>query len=519
MRLWNKIKSKIPTLMLGGFVLFGQTSDKPSAPLSQSEGKAKPQTEKVVQKAKVKNPVISIAFQTDTIDKQSSVLLYNQNGKIYRHYQEGGNNSRYRMRMYLFVHEDWHSHNLKLGFKDYGGYSPQQYRNLIAHDEISANLASLNALILEYTLSDNKKEFLEKYSRPRSYFSFYFKEVKNGNIDPFSTDKQMNLKDYGLRVNGMINRWMDRSFESYAERQRQMVFGYVTKYGLHKGSNTVYRKTLENMYFMGGIDFWKFADKDIDCNDIALLDNLRKIKVFPKRDKKLIREIRNNYYAAEKVQNDAERLAAVQHIIIASEIKKEMRDKHYEVNPNIVTILYNKAKTKYLNDKTFADFAAETAIMTKKFYIKDAKNDSAFSDFIANVYNFNGENLSLKINDFDALDVPYKENKSLVEYNKDDNLIFDSNIRMIPAATLKEAENENKAGNMIRVQDKARPRRSGVQYIEVPNFYEPILIDLNQQHKERLQQMFKDFYNLPEVRKEAELFNGVVAGKSKSSER
>ena len=177
MSFWKKSNIKIAGLLLTGLTLFGTGSDS-----GQKEG-SDPKTAKtdsIDAKPIVEKPTMNITYQTDTLERRSAILLYNLNGRIIRYYRD--NDPLYRMEMYLFVHEAWHTHNLNTGFKSKHKFSPQEYRKLLVHDEISANLAALNSLILEYTFSDNKKEFLDSICADSRYFSFYFNEVAEGKI-------------------------------------------------------------------------------------------------------------------------------------------------------------------------------------------------------------------------------------------------------------------------------------------------------------------------------------------------
>ena len=496
MKLSNKIKFGIPTLMLGSFALFGACQNKDS-PKNENT----PQEKIIVDVPTVKNPTLRISYNTDTLENYSPILLYNQNGRIFRHYRK--DDASYKMILYLFVHEAWHTHNLDLGYKIHK-YSPQQYRKLLAHDEISANLTSLNSLIFEYSFSDNKQKFLKRFTKSNNMFSTYFKEVALGNIDPFSKDSVMIEKDLSLRINSVMDSWMARAYKSYADRQQRMVFNYIQLHGLFDEHNKNYQKMLHGMYNIGGIDFWKYAKKDININDVALINNLAKVQSFSKKNKTAIKEIKRYIPQIEKITNDEERFIALQHLIISSELKAKFIDNNYEVDYNLTSILYNKIRTSHINDDTFDEFAKSSMLFSKKFvYNNDYNKESHLNEFISAVYTINGIDLSKKINDFDAKDVPYRSDINLwsMMSNHADILkreTFDETLMTYVRVSKKTSSFSEKH------EKQPHPRRSELQYIDIPNFWEPILIASTTEQIAELKKMYDKFENMSETKEFSE---------------
>lgn len=487
----KKSNIKVAGLLLTGLTLFGTGSNN-----GQKEDN-EPQTAKTDSidiKPVVKKPTLNITYQTDTIEKRSPILLYNQNGRIIRHYRD--NDSLYKMKMHLFVHEAWHTHNLNTGFKSKYKLSPQKYRKLLAHDEISANLASLNSLILEYTFADNKKEFLDSIRRQSKYFSFYFNEVAEGKINPLSTDSAMVEKDRSLRVNGIMKVWMERSYPAYCERQKRMLFRYLERNGIYDENEGAYKKVLHEMYNIGGIDFWKYAKSDIKLNNIAIIDDLTKIKSFPKENNMLFAQIKKYAPMIEKIENDKQRAYAIQHLLIASEIKAEINEKNYIIDNNITGILYNKIKTRYANDPTFFAFVKHSCTSTKPSGLISDKNALSLDDFIGKVYDFNGINLKDKIANFTHLDLPWQPDKFWNIYNV--GSLFISEWNDMPVAYINTSPKEKN----IHITPKntatkyIKPHRSSKQYVDIPNFNEPILIAPKPEQVQKLKNTYAEFNNL-----------------------
>ena len=491
MNFFNKIKSKIPALLLGGLTVLGISSsaDKKS---DIAENNAKPAQKTEVVNSKVKKPIFTVFYFTDTIEKRSPILLFNNRRTIIRHYR--ANDELYRMRIHLFAHEAWHTHNLNTGFRDKYKLSPKQYRKLLSHDEISADLVALNTQILEYELSDDKTEFLKKYNN--SFYSFYFKEVAKGEIDPSSTNPKMREKDYKLRINGIMKAWMERSYESYSGRHHVMLFNYIRRYGLYGSHNKNYQMLLHRMYTIGGIDFWKYAEQDIKTNDVDLFNNLTKIKSFPKKDGTIIEEIKKFAPLLEEITDDNQRTAAVQHLIISSEIKAKIINNSYDIDHKIANILYNKTYTKYMQDENFADFAAQASLLSKKIRINEVEPKISLDDFIEKTYSLNGVDLSKIINNFSSENIPYTPDKLALNFEAEsNNIVLWNDLNEMLAANIKlQKENTGADKPKNKYTPEVHSRRSGIQSVELPNFEEPILVALTAEQTELIRQTYKKFY-------------------------
>ena len=504
--------------MLTGLTLFGTGSDSGQ----KDDNSQPPKADSVNITPVVKNPVLNITYQTDTLKKRTNILLYNQNGNIIRHYRD--NDKLYSMKMHLFVHEAWHTHNLNTGFKSKYKFSPQKYRELLAHDEISANLASLNSLILEYTFADNKKDFLDSICAKSKYFSFYFNEVAKGKINPLSTDSAMIEKDHSLRVNGIIKTWMERSYPAYSERQKRMLFRYLERNGIYSEHKRAYNKVLHEMYTIGGIDFWKYAKSDIKLSNIAIVDDLTKINTFPKENKHLFAQIKKHIPMIEKIDNDNQRAFAIQHLLIASEIKAEIQEKNYIVDDKITSILYNKISSRYAKDPTFYTFVRHSASNTRPLSLIKDKDTTSLDDFINIIYTFNNVDLKEKITDFTYNDVPCQPDK-FWNMSHSGNMYF-AEWNDVPAAyihTLPKIKilQTTQPKNMAEKYDQ--PHRSSKQYVDIPNFNEPILIALSPAQKQELKRIYADFYDMEETKEFSKdtipQLRGLVSNTQKTSRK
>lgn len=519
MSFWKKSNIKLAGLLLTGLTLFGTGSD--SGQKAESNPKTA-KTDTLDARPIVKKPILNITYQTDTLKKRSPILLYNPNGRIIRHYRD--NDPLYKMEMYLFVHEAWHTHNLNTGFKSKYTFSPQEYRKLLVHDEISANLAALNSLILEYTFADNKKEFLYSICAKSKSFSFYFNEVAKGKINPLSTDSAMIEKDHSLRMNGIIKTWMERSYPYYSERQKRIFFRYLELNGIYSENQRAYNKVLNEMYTIGGIDFWKYAKSDIKLNNIAIVDDLTKINTFPKKNKRLFAQIKKYIPMIEKIDNDNQRAFAIQHLLIASEIKAKIQEKNYIVDDKITAILYNKISSRYAKDPTFYTFVRNSASNTRPLSLIKDKDTTSFDDFMNIIYTFNNVDLKEKITDFAYNDVPCQPDK-FWNMSYSGNTCF-AEWNDVPAAyihTLPKVKTLQTKAPKNMAEKYGRPHRSSKQYIDIPNFNEPILIALTPDQAQELKKIYADFYNMEETKEFSQntipQLSGLVSNAQKTSRK
>lgn len=514
----KKLKKKIPAILLSGLAVVGAFSFAGRKPQPKNANDASSLKKEVIV-PRVKNPIVNVFYRTDTILKRTPVLLYNNKGNIFRHYKAG--DELYQMRLYLFTHEAWHTHNINTGFRDKYKLSPNQYRKLLSHDEISANLVSLNTMILEYMLSNDKEEYLKKFT-PNGFYSFYFKEVAKGNIDPFSTDSAMIEKDMSLRINGIMKTWMERSYDSYSSRQKPMFFNYIRRFGLYEPHDANYQALLHKMYNIGGIDFWKYAEKDISVKDVDLFENLTAVKSFSKRNSAALEEIKKFAPLLENIVDNKQRIAAIQHLIISSEIKAKIMANNYAIDEKITTILYNKTRTKYMQDKDFASFADRTSLLTGSAKLYQNEQKISLNDFIHKVYMLDDVDLSKKINNFRRSNLPYKPDNIHFNYEADNSdIIVWNDMNEMMAATIQIPDNNAVAPKTTPKSQvpEVKPRRSAIQSVELPNFEEPILVNLNTKQIEMLRRLYQNFANIVKLEKTNDERNQKSGGKQQDKIR
>lgn len=174
-----------------------------------------------IKKNDIKHPVATIAYYTDTLYQTTSTLLMYHNGKIIRYYVE--NHSSFCLNLPYVVHEDWHRHNFKSGFRINSKLSPYEYYKLCIQDEMTANLAAILTARYEYLCTKDKKAVINKYEN--TYMSFYFKAIKEKKI--ILQASEMTVQERSFLANGVKKMWLETYYEHYAPKLYRMIPRYV----------------------------------------------------------------------------------------------------------------------------------------------------------------------------------------------------------------------------------------------------------------------------------------------------
>ena len=155
---------------------------------------------------------------------------------------------------------------------------------------------------------------------------------------------------------------------------------------------------------------------------------------------------------------------------------------------------------KYSKDNTFSAFVGETQTSSNIIILNEDKKCS-LEDFIAKVYNFKGIDLSRQIKDFDVYNLPYDVDKLGYDYQADDRgIVLWNDVDEMLAANVQHNDNERVAGKNKKKYLRNNSRRSGILFVDVPNFEEPILTASTPVQMEILKKTYEDFYNMPEVK-------------------
>lgn len=498
----KKMKKKWSRFLTAIGVTGALTLLNPTAPHNKepnNEGRKPIKTEKTsLKRDTVKTPIRSVAYFTDTLYQSTSTLMYYVSDKIYRNYVEGNNS--FRMQIPYFAHEDWHKHNCYSGFRYKYEYSPMEYYKLCMHDEITANLVAVLSMRYEYLSSKDKEAVIAKYEK--TYASFYFKAIKEGKINPESTNPADNEQEWKFLANETKNMWMKLYSEHYSPTTLKMMYAYIQRNGICPSAPKNYKGVKKYMYQIGGVDFDKYIEADIDCPDIKpqIVDKLSKVLSLKNENKDFVEEVVNNIPFLDSIHPNL-RGYAMQHILIASKLKTSIAgETDPETVKSIISTQYNKQMFNMSNDVTLKDFISNYSL-NELVNNSEIKGKRSYRSLIDEIYTYKGIALNKFISKFSINRVPcvvYFHNtlaqEQAAQINIEDLFIWKDKTLPIDSLHFKET---------TPASEVAKPRRrlSEELTLAIPNFRDPILTSMTETQREILYQMMQDFENIPAVLK------------------
>lgn len=511
----NKIRQyfmryRIPALatLLSGLSVLGGYKFKPDT--SKSE-KIKPKTEKIVNlkttPAKVKNPILNVAYRTDTLERAISTLLFYSRGSITRYYVE--NNNSFRLQLPYFAHENWHHHNDLIGYRKRFYFTPVEYYKLCMHDEISANIAAVLTARYEYLAAPTKAERKAVIKRYKStYLRFYFAEVEKGKINPERRDKKHFDAEMSFIANETQKMWLQRYAAHYAPRTYRMLQRYVARNGLVEDSKKSYSYVLNKMYNIGGVNFAEYMKEDINTADdkVRLAEQLRKVKTMRQGGIDIMNHVSASYSLMEKVSagNTTE---AFQNLLIAAKLKYMLQDKtakQLKDNPQLVNLCFVKIMNQVRADKTFKEAVLNYPMIAdnRVNLNRDDKTDAAA---IKQMYQFKGVDLLAMISSYkqEAMPIRRMEDFCAFESYGQDYISAMENDRI--EDLFDEHNNPFPFENNVSQEETssfAKNRFSSVQNLQIPNLHEPILTAATADDYFQILQCMREFENIPQVFKE-----------------
>ena len=203
-----------------------------------------------------------IDYQVDTLRQTNLAQAYYRPSKnsIIVNYVEGDEKfNNLGLNQGVLIHEQKHRDNNNAGLYAYPMSKEQVYK-LVMHDEISANIATLIYMRDEYLKTKNLDVF-----NGDKMFTFYTDAIKSGEIDPFSSSKKDFDKEMALIVNGIRDVWIQKYARVYEEEHYAIALDYGEKDETHaKFFDQNYERAKKIAYNIGGVDFTKYMDKDIE---------------------------------------------------------------------------------------------------------------------------------------------------------------------------------------------------------------------------------------------------------------
>ncbi len=295
----------------------------------------------------------TIDFQVDTLSNETTAGGYFTPNKrtVTINYQEGNEEfNDWSQSPAVLIHEQKHRDNYSQGIYVYA-LSPEQAYKVDMHDEISANMAALLYLRDEYLKTGNMAVFEQENGR----FAFYVDAIKKGEINPFSSKEEDFDKEMALIANGTRDMWVRdfASTDSYLSTGKW----YAQHRGEADGKHAAfydenYDRAKKIMYTIGGVDFTKYMDKDVDIPS----DGKRKIYKGVKLAKELGLPDYDDKMSLLQYQN------LLQHALVAQDKRAGMKsDEQIMPGEDRTAGQWNTdmAAYVYLTDKKLTDYQQE----------------------------------------------------------------------------------------------------------------------------------------------------------------
>lgn len=503
--IWNKIRNRYSAYAAVAVMGLGSVGCSSSAP--QTPDAEKEKAEKIENVVKIKNPTRNVKYVTDTLYHSGRTLLYYGNGYITRNYVD--KNNMYKMSLSLFSHEDWHAHNDEIKWRLRFKYTPFEYYKLCMHDEISANIAALLTVRYQYIYAENKKEFAQKFKG--RIFEFYFKAIEKGDINPLRANPKDREKEYALIANGVQKVWMERCAKGYMPTIYGMLQRYVERNGLIENSRKNYNYVRGYMYNIGGVDFYKYMKHDIVPEDerVLLSDGLKAVKSMNDGGIDIMNYVNNGYSLLNDIGIERQS-EAFQHLLIAAKLKYSLRNKSEEEiqsNPQLVDMYYQQIMSKFARDKTYRQYIDKFPTISEQRSSVKITDKHEYNEIIGKMYTLKGMDLRKYINAFSNENVPVK----MQNYSKFNGTYTNW---LLPVEFLDETAQKPQVkynGPMIIEPDKkqenvniVKRRLSAWQFVETPNYREPILTLATQDDEAKIIKAIADFDAIPQVLKECD---------------
>jgi len=483
----------------------------------------------------VKNPVQTVCFRNDTLSHYASALLTYCNNQIIRNFVK--DSKIHRMQLPYFSHEKWHHHNKKFTYWKRYKYSPSQFIQLRMHEEISANVAAILTADFEYQLAKDKQKVIKKYEN--TYMKFYFDAIKDGTINPESTDSLERDKKYGLLMNGAIRMWEQKFRAHYTPSLISSLTQYLKNYGFHKPHDKNYHRALTHLYSFGGIDLSKYIKDDAEFVDIKLkmCDELAGVKSLNKSKNERQSVVDDVFLNGDKLRKfpDAKRPIVMQHLFVATKLKFELEKLNaYDLreNSSAVTAAYNKVMYELAIDANFKKMILSSADfkMTRvpfddkeyktylKFYPVSNLLDKEDFEIIRHFYQFRNVDLTRLINGFDINDKPLDDTALATfggRYFAKPSV--EELIHKLPRnfSTKTEVVNQDLPtdASLVHITSGKAHKKANIRrmskdlFVLIPNFEEPLLVPeaMTAEAQEKLKELFMTYDKIPDAFKNCDI--------------
>lgn len=428
----------------------------------------------------VKQPVQSITYKTDTISEHNSALLSYCNGKIVRYYKEGDN--KFKMQLPYFAHENWHHHNAQLKYRSNENLSPDEFLKLCVWNEISANICAILTARFEYIYADDKDEIIKRYEN--TYMKFYFKEIKSGKIVP-DINYMSSYERYVL-LNGTRDMWFKRYWAHYKPTMEKMLSSHFMNYQYKNNKPSPYYLLRKGMLTIGGVDFDRYLRRDISPESyyVSEINDISKVALLQDCWPNILCNLDSNRSYLQKLP-EKEQKDFVYNIVVSEKMKQMLKNADLNGTTNNKQILseYYDIISSLLNkDSKFKQWLNN---YETSFSLYSKTDDIAHKRKLYDIYKCDSINILDSISN-------YAEHATTPMLKQSRPSLATLFIAQKQLKSQSEPEKNN------------THHMSGPQYIDLPNFDEPILLKLSEAQSSQIQDMIQSFADIPKVLKECD---------------
>ncbi len=235
----------------------------------------------------------NLQYRTDTITKErykNASAWAKQNMDVDAYYRvanntitdnvhEGRPKSEERI-LSILAHEAEHMHqHEKVNFS--ADMSLEQHYKLHSYTEIGAQIAGLLQLREMYkeAKTEEEKKKIIKNGKDAVYRD-YFEAIEKGELNPQAETKEDFDKEMKFIANSVSKNWMNVWANEYDDDHLSMVVGDISECDSSnlKQNDENYKKGVQMILTMGGIDFSSYLDNDIECHNKSMLAADNEIK-------------------------------------------------------------------------------------------------------------------------------------------------------------------------------------------------------------------------------------------------
>lgn len=148
--------------------------------------------------------------------------------------------------------------------------SPEQIFRVDRFDEVGQKIRELVLRRNEYLKTGN----IEVFNDDSKDFSYYADAVKNGEITPFESVRDIRSfnREMSFIMNQTMEEWNNKYGKFYEKQSAAKAKEYFCRVGKYARSDEQnYNKALERILTIGGVNFNKYRETDFKCNSDEIL--------------------------------------------------------------------------------------------------------------------------------------------------------------------------------------------------------------------------------------------------------